>query len=57
MTEEVEHVCKCGGKTKTTRPIKKCWECAYVVVLRVRGSNDVPCFDMCVEAEMEADLG
>lgn len=28
-------------------------EQAYQTVLRVRGSNDVPAFDYCVEAELK----
>lgn len=30
------------------------YEEAYATVVRIRGSNDVPAFDLCVKAEMRA---
>ncbi len=32
---------------------KKLYEAAYKNVLAVRGSDDVPAFDLCVQAEMK----
>lgn len=54
----LDRKCKCGRSLADQLPqVVKCEPCAETVVLRVRGSNDVPGFDSCVRAEMEADLG
>lgn len=42
------------AKNKLPRTTKKALHRqAYKTVLAVRGSNDVPCFDMCVDAEYD----
>ena len=41
------------SESKTTPDSPNLWDEAYETVLRIRGSYDVPAFQLCVEEEYE----